>query len=211
VEEVQRLIHTARNYMHHRFRATSTSVPSSIQQQQLCQNRHAKCALWALDGWCETHPVWMSRDCGPICGSCPAPSTTTIEGRCPMDPNAPNAWAPGDLNRLFTKLSTTEPYLSLYKPQILSSPDTTGGPWVLTMENFVTRNEAERFIELGHEMGFQKSAGMLYVFGTAVFLLLCFISLVLLGRQCLLSADEVWIKLARPSHFSLLFGSLFPP
>jgi ShK domain-like len=159
MDEVQRLIHTARGYMHNRFLRTSPSVPSS--EPEVCKNRHAKCALWALDGWCETQPVRMSQDCGPICGRCPAP--TTIEGRCPMDPNAPNAWAPGDLNRLFTKLSTTEPYLSLYNPQILSSPDTTGGPWVLTMENFITPNEAGRFIELGHEMGFQKSAGTLGV------------------------------------------------
>jgi prolyl 4-hydroxylase len=79
-----------------------------------------------------------------------------IEGRCPLDPNAPNAWESGDLDRMFEKLSS-EPYLSDYDVHILSSPNTTGGPWIITMENVVSEEEAERLIQLGAKMGYKRS------------------------------------------------------
>eukprot|EP00980_Cylindrotheca_fusiformis_P010144 scaffold2253_cov119-Cylindrotheca_fusiformis.AAC.19 len=94
----------------------------------------------------------MPFDCAPACQSC---EKHTIEGRCPIDPDAPEAWKPGDLNAMFEKL-TQEPYLSKYDVEILSSPD-TGGPWVITMENVVSEEEAERIIELGAEEGYARS------------------------------------------------------
>jgi prolyl 4-hydroxylase len=57
---------------------------------------------------------------------------------------------------MFTKL-TTEPYLSEYEVEILSSP-TTGGPWVITMENVVSEEEAVALIELGATEGYKRSA-----------------------------------------------------
>lgn len=74
-----------------------------------------------------------------------------------MDPDAPDSWGPGDLDKMFRRLST-EPYLSLYDTKILSSPDSTGGPWVITMENVVNETEAERLIELGAIEGYARSA-----------------------------------------------------
>ena len=95
----------------------------------------------------------MRLHCAPACGSC---YNLTLESRCPIDPNEPDAWKPGDLNAMFERL-TTEPYRSQYQVQVLSSPDTgeeddddnDGGPWVITMENVVTAEEALRLIELG--------------------------------------------------------------
>jgi hypothetical protein len=93
----------------------------------------------------------------------------TVEGRCPLDPNAKHAWAPGDLDKMFTKL-TSEPYLSEYEVEILSSPhwdesetnlkatNGKGLPWIITMENVVTEEEALRLIELGAVEGYQRSA-----------------------------------------------------
>jgi prolyl 4-hydroxylase len=78
-----------------------------------------------------------------------------VEGRCPIDPNAPEAWGPGDLDEMFTKL-TAEPYLSKYSVEILSSPS-TGGPWVLTLDDVVSEEEAERLIELGATQGYKRS------------------------------------------------------
>ena len=75
------------------------------------------------------NPKDMKKNCAPACKSC---DYLSIEGRCPIDPNAPRAWEEGDLNRMFNKL-TQEPYLSQYSVQILSSP-ATNGPWVITME-----------------------------------------------------------------------------
>lgn len=77
--------------------------------------------------------------------------------RCPIDPNAISAWKPGDLNKLFEKL-TAEPYKSQYDVDILSSPSTTGGPWIITMENVLGAREAHRLIELGHDAGYERSS-----------------------------------------------------
>ena len=79
----------------------------------------------------------MKKKCAPACLSC---EYLTVEGRCPIDPDAPNAWGPGDLDEMFQKL-TQEPYLSKYEVEILSSPAKNGGPWVITMENVVTQEE----------------------------------------------------------------------
>ena len=95
----------------------------------------------------------MKKSCAPACKSC---EYLSIEGRCPIDPNAPKAWKEGDLNKMFEKL-TQEPYLSQYGVEILSSPTITGGPWVITMDDVVSAEEAETLIELGKEKGFQRS------------------------------------------------------
>jgi hypothetical protein len=86
--------------------------------------------------------------CGAACMSC---EQFTIEGRCPVDPNAKNAWEPGDLNFMFERL-TSEPYLSQYQVEILSRD-----PWVITMENVVSQLEADHLIQLGHEEGYHRS------------------------------------------------------
>ncbi len=113
--------------------------------KELCRNEHEQCTAWALLGECEANPTYMKKHCAPACFSC---DYLSVEGRCPIDPNAPNAWGPGDLDAMFTRL-TLEPYLSEYSVQVHSSPTTTGGPWVITMENVVKEDEAERLIELG--------------------------------------------------------------
>ena len=84
-----------------------------------------------------------------------------------MDPNAPNAWESGDLDKMFEKLSA-EPYLSKYDVEVLSSPK-TGGPWVLTMENVVDEAEAARLIELGGLEGYKRSTDVGKVKGDGTF------------------------------------------
>jgi prolyl 4-hydroxylase len=95
----------------------------------------------------------MKLQCAPACLSC---HYLSIEGRCPIDPDAPNAWSPGGLNDIFTKL-TSEPYLSSHDVRILSSPENDGGPWVITMENIVSEEEAKVLIDLGAADGYQRS------------------------------------------------------
>lgn len=93
----------------------------------------------------------MKRYCAPLSKSC---EYLSIKGRCPIDPNAPTAWQPGGLNKLFERL-TQEPYLSEYQVQTLSSP-ALDGPWVITME-VVSEDEANRLIELGAVEGYKRS------------------------------------------------------
>ena len=37
---------------------------------QMCKNRHPKCAIWAIQGVCETKPETMAVTCGPACRLC---------------------------------------------------------------------------------------------------------------------------------------------
>ena len=100
----------------------------------------------------------MFDECAPVCGFC-----HYIDKRCPVDDTWVDTWKKGDLNRLFRKL-TSEPYKSKYEVEILSSPNNKtidnekgGGPWVITMENVITDQEAVRLIELGHIMEYEQS------------------------------------------------------
>lgn len=95
----------------------------------------------------------MKTICAPACHSC---HYLSIETRCPIDPDAPDAWQPGDVDKMFEKL-VQDPYLSKHNVNVISSPESTDGPWVITMENLIEDDEADRLIELGKEMGFQRS------------------------------------------------------
>jgi prolyl 4-hydroxylase len=107
----------------------------------------------------------MKMECALICQTC---ENLSVEFRCPVDPDAPLAWQPGDLNTFFVNI-TTLPELSKFEPHILSRPDYVNGdtketadyqigPWVVTLDNFVTDEEADRLIQLGAEEGYERSS-----------------------------------------------------
>jgi prolyl 4-hydroxylase len=109
----------------------------------------------SLMGECSENPQYMKANCAPVCQSC---NFLEILGRCPLDALGPDVWEAGDLDRMFRRLSTGEEYRSQYSVEILSSPEThDGGPWVLTMDNVVTEEEAARLIELGALEGYVRS------------------------------------------------------
>lgn len=117
----------------------------------------------------------MERTCAPVCESC---DQVTVETRCPIDPDAPNAWVPGDLEEMFINI-TTFPENQKYSPKIHSRPtmvegdsistiDYKIGPWVIVLENFITDEECDRLIELGMAAGYERSAdvGKMKIDGT---------------------------------------------
>ena len=53
--------------------------------------------------------------------------------RCPMDPDAVDAWYPGDLNKMFEKVAY-DPALAQFEPVVLSKPPE--GPWMIMLEKF---------------------------------------------------------------------------
>lgn len=117
--------------------------------------------------------AYMKTNCGPACRSCDMLSIAT---RCPMDRETigPDVWSTaGELEAMFTRV-TSEPYKSQYAVQILSCPtcaktarttsakrqqkhNDDGGPWVITLDNFVTELEAARLIEMGAIEGYERS------------------------------------------------------
>lgn len=120
-----------------------------------CKNRHRSCAKWTTIGECEENPTYMQKQCAPSCRSCHALDPTF---KCPIDENAPKALpSEGSLNALFERIVADGSEFQKYNPTILSQPE-NDGPWVVTLENFVSDDECDRLIQLGNEMGYERSA-----------------------------------------------------
>lgn len=127
---------------------------SYISVRKECKNRHPQCAYWAAIGECEANPKYMILQCAPSCQTC---DKIDFEARCPWDKeNATSVLEkPGDLNAIFERI-TTDPFYAKYEPTIHSSPE-KGGPWVVTLEKFISDEECQRLIDLGGEAGYEIS------------------------------------------------------
>lgn len=144
-------IEQARAYMQS---AELTNKRLGPQVMEHCRNQHEHCAYWSLLGECEANPGYMKLNCAPVCRSC---DYLTLEGRCDMTDRSEDTWAPGDLEGMFRRL-TNEPFLSKHTVQILSSPETKdGGPWVITLENVFSEEEAQILIGVGEKEGYKRS------------------------------------------------------
>lgn len=162
--EVARALEDMKQY----FQALRDDPSTTIKMHGLldnCKNRDESCAFWKVLGECDANPNYMKLNCAAVCQTC---DLLDFEARCPLDPNAINAWGPGDLNRFFVNI-TTLPEFQKYKPVVHSRPDYVGGdnaetsnykigPWVVTLENFVTDEEADRLIDLGAARGYERSS-----------------------------------------------------
>ncbi len=98
------------------------------------------------------NPAYMKIQCAPACRTC---EYLSFEHRCPFDRTAPNAWGPGDVNKMFERLTTEPYYVEKYEPAILSQPPE--GPWVITLENVMTKQQCQRLIRLGADRGYTRS------------------------------------------------------
>jgi prolyl 4-hydroxylase len=108
-----------------------------------------------LVGECEKNPSYMKLHCAPVCQTC---EYVSYDYRCPRDESIPDALSqPGDLNRLFQRIVDDQYFQEQYTPIVLSSPETTNGPWVIQFDNFVSHEECERLIELGNAKGYGNS------------------------------------------------------
>ena len=130
-----------------------------------CKNQHRLCAFWAANGDCDNNPAYMKINCAPVCQSC---DYIDFDNRCPRDPNLRDAWGPGDLNRMFERLiENSERYnvTVLSRPRVSQVGDFIRSqaleeidcPWLVMMDNFLTDEGADRMIQMGSELGFQRS------------------------------------------------------
>ena len=87
----------------------------------------------------------MKIECAAVCQTC---DQLSVETRCPLDPNTPNAWGPGDLNKFFLNITTQ----TKYPATILSRPEYAEGdteeaasyklgPWVVILDDFLSADE----------------------------------------------------------------------
>ncbi len=129
-----------------------------------CKNRHRDCAFWSLLGECDANPGYMLTKCAPVCNTC---HLLDFSVRCPTDPNAVDAWKAGDLNKMFERIVDGDDS-DTYDVKVLSRPtyppgvnaedaDFQIGPWVVTVDNFLTENECDTLIKLGDVEGYARS------------------------------------------------------
>ena len=102
-----------------------------------CRNEHAEaeCNLWASQGECDANVGFMRRSCARACVSC-----GWVDSYCSdlVHSGQPAKRGTGKIAAMFERAATrTE-----LGPTIHSSPATTGGPWVMTFDNFLDEGEA---------------------------------------------------------------------
>jgi len=115
---------------------------------EICKNQHEDCTTWAVAGECEKNKKYMVGNCAPACLQC---DMLLLDKRCPIDRNAIPAWEPGSLNAMFERL-TSEEVASKYPVTILSRD-----PWVVTLDDVISEEEALRLIDLGGLEGYKRS------------------------------------------------------
>jgi 2OG-Fe(II) oxygenase superfamily/ShK domain-like len=121
----------------------------------------------ATDRCREDWEFMKSHGCYAFCFKC---EYLHIESVCPVDSNEKNAWYPGDVDVLFTNI--IQRFNDTYNITVLSRPyikdDTNGdmddedsekvdGPWIIQLDNFLSEEEANSMIELGHKIGYARS------------------------------------------------------
>ena len=120
---------------------------------------------------------FMMNECAPACQSCGSfiseEEAATVED-CVPDPTT-NILGAGDLNRLFERLVGEsvegDVVVSKDKVKVLSRPshpegfigdmndpvDYILGPWVVTLDNFLSDEECDRLVQLGSKRGYERS------------------------------------------------------
>jgi prolyl 4-hydroxylase len=146
-EATRRVIETTNRYM---TEQVSVGENFALVRKE-CKLRHELCSFWAAIGECESNPAFMLLKCAPACQSC---DQLNFETRCPFD-KEPTAWKEGDLNKMFAHI------LKEYPNNEVLSKD----PWVVTIDDFLSDEECTRLIELGGELGYERSEDV----GTANF------------------------------------------
>lgn len=134
-----------------------------------CLNKNPDCTLWAAGGECDKNERYMKSMCAPACLSCDYLGDTSED--CPGLPERMPLWKPGDLNVFFETIvdnaNGNGEYYRQFNPKALSRPKTKSdgsdggvendGAWLVLLDNFITDEEAERIIEIGHGQGFERS------------------------------------------------------
>lgn len=140
-----------------------------VRVRHKCKNQHQDCTFWAGIGECEANPQYMQTNCAPACQTC---DLLDIAHRCPILPGNECIWEAGDLNKLMETIVDNADgkgeYLK-FNPVALSRPkikrDGTpaegvekDGPWVVSLSNFLSEEEADRLVNIGKQQGYERSA-----------------------------------------------------
>lgn len=130
-----------------------------------CLNAHSDCSQWALGTGCEDNPSYMKQHCAPACQSCDY--VLQMEEKCIFvpGPDAKNAIENGGMDLLFETIIEGAKE-SGYDPKVWSMPakmsnddddSVPDGPWVVTLENFISQKEVDTLKGWGDRLGYERS------------------------------------------------------
>ena len=150
-----------------------------------CKNEDSQCSLWALDDGCDDNPKYMKDSCAPACKSCA--HLLELKQKCSLAPDSSlDAIRPGEMTQLFEKMIYVADRMRL-EPKVWSRPaknssispscekditnpcDSRDGPWVITLENFLSDEEINHLLDWGKRMRYERSeAGGTHYFHLAI-------------------------------------------
>ena len=113
---------------------------SLLQDALGCEDKLNNCVTWKDTGECARNPNYMMDTCPVACEQC-----ASKRASCDRPANTPPTVLPGDINRTMARILHEFPQ---YDPKPLSWPGGPHGPnapWVMSLRNFVSDEEAEAF------------------------------------------------------------------
>ena len=142
-----------------KFMREEVPKPEYDKVRDECINRHELCAFWAAMGECEANPGYMKLHCAPCCQTC---LLIDFDERCKVDPDVKDSMEPGELHGMFERIVKDPEYTRDGRLKVLSQPndpeaDNVFGPWIITIDDFITEEECNRLIELGGDVGYARS------------------------------------------------------
>jgi prolyl 4-hydroxylase len=168
-ETVEILIQTA-TYMKDIVMGSSTSY---YPVRATCRNMDSQCSEWATQGYCHpdhTEFQFMIENCAPACQICHLQD-------CNQQPEL--FLKEGDVNIMFERIvgeqaltdyqiekgmSDIVKHLTIHSRPIPSwidddeeYPYLIGGPWIITIDDFLSPEECDFLIEMGHKSGYSRS------------------------------------------------------
>jgi prolyl 4-hydroxylase len=159
------------------------ALPASILE--VCENRHQFCAFWVTSGECDKNRAYMATNCAPSCKTChlidmEARCPKLLNPRPALGKGGLNRMferivreAPG--NRSLTeedRRQLQESNMTEYTVVVHSGPgsspedfvddltvatDKSRPPWVVAIENFLTSDECDALVQLGHKYVYKRS------------------------------------------------------
>ena len=131
--------------------------------RNVCRNKVATCTWHAANGACTidgNHKHWMRENCAPACQSC---HLLDINKRCPVNRTAPGIFGPGDLHHMYERIvrdfGQYEPVIHSKPGGDPSDPTVRDGPWIVTLESFLSQEEAQNLIQIAEHHGLEPSIG----------------------------------------------------
>lgn len=148
-----------------------------------CKNRDSYCAALAAEGYCEEDELddenwhnYMMNNCAPACQTCENLAYEFELLKCTVDRET-DIFQPNELDDMFLRLVGELPFdddviVPQFTPRIYSRPSSlstevrdsganadhiTDGPWIVTLDDFLTDEECDRLIELGAVEGYERS------------------------------------------------------